>query len=336
MAWNNGKTKNGTSDRDVFDMGSQPIWDVADNYNAGGGHDTVYGNIADNVIKGGQGNDTIDGGWGNDTIEGGLDADKLFGDLGDDLLKGEEGNDTLYGGSGNDRLYGGDDNDDLFGGDGGDKLYGGSGADYLSGGDGNDELDGGSGSDSMYGGDGSDTITDGAGNAYDYISGGAGYDTITIQGGGDRVFAGADNDVISIGNAASFRTAGGSVDGGTGNGDRLVLRDATDVTVSSSWMDGIEKIDLTANADQTLRISAGAVDTISDTDQMRIIGEAGDRIFLSDANGQFPGGEWVQGVLSSPDQNGERTRTWNYVDASGDATGISMAIDTEIQVIQTV
>ena len=52
-------------------------------------------------------------------------------------------------------------------------------------------------------------------------------------------------------------------------------------------------------------------------------------------NSQFSGGHWTQGTLSNPDQNGERTRTWNYVDASGDETGISVAIDTEIQVFQT-
>ncbi len=334
MAWNNGKTKNGTSDRDVFDMGSQPLWDVADNYNAGGGNDTVKGNIADNVIKGGQGNDTIDGGWGNDTIEGGLDHDKLYGDLGDDLLKGEEGDDSLFGGDGNDRLYGGADNDRLSGGKGGDDLFGGSGTDYLDGGDGNDFLDGGTGSDTLMGGAGNDTLIDGAGNTRDYLYGGAGYDDITVLGGGDKVYAGADNDVISIGDAAAFRAAGGFVDGGSGS-DRLVLRDATDVTISSSWMDGIEKIDLTASSDQTLRLSAGAVDAISDTDQMRIIGEAGDRLYLSDFNSQFSGGHWTQGALSNPDQNGERTRTWNYVDASGDQTGISVAIDTEIQVFQT-
>ena len=335
MVFNNNRWKTGTSDANTFDMGTQAPWDVADNYDAGGGNDTVYGNIADNVIKGGQGHDYINGGWGNDTIYGGLDNDTLLGDLGDDKLYGEEGNDTLKGGEGSDYLSGGADNDELFGGNGGDQLYGGSGADKLDGGDGNDYLDGGTGSDSMYGGNGADTITDGAGNTYDYISGGAGSDNITIQGGGDHVYAGADNDVISIGDAAAFRAAGGIVDGGDGS-DRLVLRDATDVTVSSSWMKNIEKIDLTDNSDQTLRLSAGAIDAISDTDTMRIVGEAGDKLYLSDANSQFAGGHWVQGLLSNPDSTGERTRTWDYVDASGDQTGIHATIDTEIQVIHTV
>ena len=104
------------------------------------------------------------------------------------------------------------------------------------------------------------------------------------------------------------------------------------MTVSSSWLKGIEKLDLTANSDQTLHLSAGAIDAISDTDTMRIIGEAGDKVYLDDASSQFAGGHWSEGAPSNPDSTGGQTRTWNFVDASGDQTGIHAVIDTDVQV----
>ncbi|WP_372624969.1 calcium-binding protein [Falsiroseomonas sp.] len=100
MVFNNGKWKFGTAGANTYDMNGQPVWDVADNYDAGAGSDLVYGNIADNVIRGGSGNDTIDGWWGNDTIDGGLNDDVLKGDLGNDSLDGGDGNDVVSGGDG--------------------------------------------------------------------------------------------------------------------------------------------------------------------------------------------------------------------------------------------
>ena len=39
MVWNNNNWKYGTSDNNSFDMNAQSPWDVADNYDAGGGQD---------------------------------------------------------------------------------------------------------------------------------------------------------------------------------------------------------------------------------------------------------------------------------------------------------
>jgi Ca2+-binding RTX toxin-like protein len=76
-----------------------------ENVETGNGHDTIFGNSGNNVLKAGAGNDTVGGGSGSDTIEGAAGNDTLNGDGGHDTIKGGSGNDTIRGGSGNDVIH---------------------------------------------------------------------------------------------------------------------------------------------------------------------------------------------------------------------------------------
>ncbi|WP_417585528.1 M10 family metallopeptidase C-terminal domain-containing protein [Pelagibacterium sp.] len=80
---------------------------VIENALMGRGDDTVTGNDANNLLKGGGGSDSL---WGDDG------RDKLFGQGGHDALLGQEGNDVLKGNGGRDTLDGGAGNDVLTGG----------------------------------------------------------------------------------------------------------------------------------------------------------------------------------------------------------------------------
>jgi Ca2+-binding RTX toxin-like protein len=345
MAFNNGNWKFGSdsAEGDVFDMGQQPIWSVADNYNAGGGDDHVKGNIADNVIDGGDGADTIDGWWGNDTIHGGHGQDTLKGDLGDDKLYGEAGSDDIDGGWGNDYIDGGSNsdnlkgdlgNDTIDGGNDNDKLYGDTGADTLFGGQGHDTLDGGEGADSLDGGSGSDSLFDGSSeNVVDTMKGGDGNDYLESLGGGDIMSGGADSDTFSIGNANSFRQLGGTISGGTGY-DTVVLRDAGLVDNFSN-MSSIEAFDLRDADNQTLRLDVSEVKNLSSTDKLTVYGEAGDKLELqNDVPGsRQSGGHWE---LATPTVSTDGTPSmdvYNYVDANGHATGISVSVDDHVEVV---
>jgi Ca2+-binding RTX toxin-like protein len=254
MAWNNGKWMNGTNGDNVLDLRWQNPFDVRDNADGLDGDDTIYGNIADNTLRGGDGFDLIYGGGGKDTLRGSTGEDVMFGEDGDDSLAGNEDGDYLSGGGGNDTLSGGDGTDDVFGGDGNDTLSGGAnndnmmgaeGHDTLSGGSGNDTIygdwiDTGSGSDDLFGGDGDDTVVGNGGSDFmrgdsgnDSLDGGSGNDTLhgdsgndTLRGGEgsdeiysllgvDQVFGGADGDEVFLWNVE--RLFGGTeVNGGAG------------------------------------------------------------------------------------------------------------------------
>lgn len=110
-------TMEGTPGSDIF-RGTN----TAENYQALGSHDRVYGN---------GGADNLDGGDGNDIIYGGNDDDFLDGGVGHDRLNGDNGNDELFGNDGNDILNGGAGNDILNGGTGSDRYNGGAGADTF-------------------------------------------------------------------------------------------------------------------------------------------------------------------------------------------------------------
>lgn len=124
--------------------------------------DTIIGNSANNVMRGGAGADYIDGKGGNDTVSyerdgvltianmpAGVDVDltrerQFGGDAeGDRLFSienviGSAANDTIRGDALNNRLEGGAGDDQLFGRGGDDTLVGGLGADYMDGGAGAD------------------------------------------------------------------------------------------------------------------------------------------------------------------------------------------------------
>src|SRR5262245_63759589 len=53
MTWNNGQVRNGTNSGETIDLRYQAPWDVRDNANGFAGNDTIYANIADNVLTGG-------------------------------------------------------------------------------------------------------------------------------------------------------------------------------------------------------------------------------------------------------------------------------------------
>jgi Ca2+-binding RTX toxin-like protein len=151
-------------------------------------NDKIFGNSANNVLKGGYGNDSLYGYGGNDTLDGGAGNDSLYGSIGNDRLYGQKGADTLIGGSGNDVL----DSDTLGGVDTiGDRLDGGSGNDTLKGEAGNDTLLGGSGNDRLTGDDSSTYF----GN--DSLNGGTGNDTLTGAGGNDTLVGGSGSDTLS-------------------------------------------------------------------------------------------------------------------------------------------
>ena len=127
-----------------------------------GGNDRLLGDATAENIDAQGGDDTVFGGGGDDRIRGGEGQDSLLGDAGDDTIYGDAGNDWLVGGADNDTLYGGADNDRLIGASGTDELFGGAGADALNGGAGDDTLTGGADADTFVFNDsfGDDTITD--------------------------------------------------------------------------------------------------------------------------------------------------------------------------------
>lgn len=240
MALNNGKFRNGSDDDDVIDLNAQAPWDVRDNADGNGGDDTIWGNIADNLLRGGGGNDYISGWLGNDHILGGSGQDNLFGGDGDDHLEGGSNGDNLYGGSGDDYLEGESGADDLRGDDGNDTLSGGSNNDDLRGGNGNDNLIGGDGSDVLYGGAGDDLLQGDempSPNGNDTLSGGDGNDKLIGMQGDDTLFGDAGNDELEdhytggTGNDVMF--------GGTGN-DTLHSVDGADQLYGDDGSDHIE------------------------------------------------------------------------------------------------
>ena len=189
---------------------------------------TIYGNAAANLLKGGGGNDGI-GGWdGNDDLRGEAGNDGLSGMAGDDRLIGGDGNDLLSGGAGYDRMYGGlgDDRYDVD--DATDFAYEnlGEGHDTVQAsidctlraniedlilwqgaaiGKGNelDNVISGSGlGNRLYGLDGNDRIGAGAGD--DYLFGGNGNDFLSADAGYDRMYGGTGDDIFFVVDATDF------------------------------------------------------------------------------------------------------------------------------------
>ena len=210
-----------------------------------GGEDAFFtpGFAEGAVTSGADGDDTLVGTEAFDFIDGGGGNDILSGLGGDDTLQGWTGNDVLYGGAGfdfldgwvgDDVLYGGGDADTLLGFDGADALYGGAGSDFLDGESGNDYLDGGAGLDFENGGVGDDTVV---------------YDT-----------------------AGTFGSHGGA---GT---DTLLLNESgfnLDLTAIADFdLTGFEVIDITGTGNNTLSLQFTDVTAISDTDILRVVGNA--------------------------------------------------------------
>ena len=81
-----------------------------------GGNDRLLGDATAENIDAQGGDDTVFGGGGDDRIRGGEGQDSLLGDAGDDTIYGDASNDWLVGGAGADALNGGAGDDTLTGG----------------------------------------------------------------------------------------------------------------------------------------------------------------------------------------------------------------------------
>ena len=152
-----------TADGTVLDMnGTEATVELDSLTGRGGGHDTIIGSQADDVIYGQEGNDLLVGdapsGSGEGSTVGSIEdttVDSITKMSPDDLeafIQSVEGTDA----------------------DGDDRLFGGTGDDVLLGMGGDDYIDGGAGEDAIFGGAGNDIIVY---DSNDYlVSGGSGID----------------------------------------------------------------------------------------------------------------------------------------------------------------
>ncbi|CAO3355181.1 beta strand repeat-containing protein [Azospirillum palustre] len=227
------------------------------------------GNIAANLLQGGDGNDTLDGGTGTDTLVGGIGNDTyIVDDAGDVVTElAGQGTDTVrtaltsYTLVANveNLVYTGTAAFTGIGNTGNNAITGGAGNDSLNGDAGNDTLDGGAGADSLVGGTGNDTfIVDDVGDVIVELAGqgtdtvrtslssytlGANVENLVVTGSGPITFTGnALNNSLIGGTGADMLTGldgndtlngGAGVDtliGGTGN-DTYVIDNIGDVLV---------------------------------------------------------------------------------------------------------
>ncbi|ACU89968.1 cadherin-like domain-containing protein [Desulfomicrobium baculatum] len=262
------------------------------------GSNYLYGMDGNDALAAAYGADTLDGGAGNDTLRGARDKNLLLGGDGDDRLYGQGNNDTLAGGAGADLLDGGTGVDaadfsassawvnidmnlataQTGGGDGnhalgdtlvsieqiigtndtthGDVLIGDGGDNLISGGAGDDTLDGGLGNDLLLGGEGDDLLI---GGVTDTAHGGDGFDTFRLE----------DN----IGTGSIF--------------DLSVMNDAGRIT-------GIERIDISGDADDANALALKASDVLDTTggaDTLWVRGDANDSVTTTDSGWQLLGVE---------------------------------------------
>lgn len=179
-------------------------------FDGGGGNDTLEGGIGNDTLTGGTGNDSVDGGDGDDVLEitnglfiegddtynGGAGTDTLLADVAwaSGVLFDLEAGEAFFNGSPTADLLIGIENVSVGGsadvtgdgnanhiravsGTGNNTFDGGGGDDTLEGGAGNDTLLGGSGTDSILGGSGDDLLSQGFGGPNETLDGGTGTDT---------------------------------------------------------------------------------------------------------------------------------------------------------------
>jgi len=161
----------------------------------------LFGNMGNNLIKGGSGSDVLLGNLGADTLIGGVGSDiyQLVGD-GDTVIEnaaddgidfvvtslahtdlaanieymrmteiaesanGSDDDNVMFGNSSENLIDGMDGSDDIYGGDASDELYGNFGDDTLRGERGDDYLNGGADWDLLIGGVGNDSLIGETGN----------------------------------------------------------------------------------------------------------------------------------------------------------------------------
>ncbi len=232
--------------------------------------------LADNVLRGLEGNDLLEAGDGDDLLVGNNGDDTLRGGSGNDLILGLDGNDAHNGGAGNDTLVGGNGNDFFVGIGGTDSVIGGAGFDTnsfqgiglgvtarinddgsgaaqygmvsetFSGierlvGSANDDvlIATGSRGTQLLGLDGDDLLVGSFGD--DVLIGGAGNDTLNGRAGADMLFAGLGNDTLNGGEGDDFARGDegdDTITGGSGN-DRLAGSDGRDTIFGNEGLDFI-------------------------------------------------------------------------------------------------
>jgi Ca2+-binding RTX toxin-like protein len=252
---------------DVNGLGSFEIIDARSSnrefsITGSGGDDTIAGGLRSATIAGGAGHDSILGG-NSGVIEGEEGNDTIQGGFGRDTIDGGDGHDWILGGSGADIVYGGMGDDTISStNEGQDTVYGGAGNDYLmTNGTGNTLLDGGEGDDNVMGFTFTDTVIGGAGND-------------TLEGG--RISAGEGDDFLKLIQSVALP----SIDGGAGN-DAVDLRLCflTIFDLAQNFA-GVEAIQMAAG--DTLTVTEQSLLDVSDTDVLRIDGEAGSALNVTE------------------------------------------------------
>ncbi len=238
----------------------------------GSGNDLLIGGDDEDIVRGDDGDDTVvvdtdevadqyDGGGGKDTLDytavlhgSTIDLDEgtaSSDEIGEDTISNFE---VLLAGAGQDDIQGSDAAEEIHGNGGDDVIDGGGGADIVSGGEGNDQLSDGAGTDTVSGDGGHDTVAAAMDAAADTYDGGGGIDTLdysaalmnvvvdlvaanasgaeigtdsitnfeVIKGGeGDDEVTGSDDDETLIGNGGDDVISGGdgadTLYGGAGN-----------------------------------------------------------------------------------------------------------------------
>jgi Ca2+-binding RTX toxin-like protein len=257
--------------------------------------DTLIGDGEYNKLEGGAGADYLDGGAGTDTVLYTSSTSGVNVNLGTGLGSGgEAAGDTLVS---IENLAGSNYNDILTG-------------------DGNaNHLQGGNGADTLYGMEGNDTLK--ATGVMNHLFGGAGDDVLHFD----------INASLLDGSNTVIASMVGMLDGGSGE-DSLILSNhlGAGITlnfstlISAGKVVGIEKIDITgdANDKNTLKLTASDVLAISDTDTLYVDGDANDKVQTTDA-GWFNSG--------TVEHNGH---TYNSYTATVGASTVHMYVDVDI------
>jgi trimeric autotransporter adhesin len=248
------------------------------------------GNELNNTLTGNSANNALSGGFGNDTLRGNAGADTLIGGAGNDSLDGGTGADVLRGGSGNDRYVVDNASDTIEENalEGIDSVLS-SISHSLAAGVENLTLSGAAAINAT--GNTSHNILTGN-SGQNVLSGGAGNDTLSGGSGADVLLGGAGNDSFAF-DALDLSIAGTRYDGGAGS-DALRFSGGGKLLDLTSLSDeraiGIEIVDLTGNGNNKLAFSANDLKALSDTDALRIDGNAGDVATIADA-GWTPGAD---------------------------------------------
>lgn len=143
---------------------------------------------------------------------------------------------------------------------------------YLFGG--SDTFNGSAFADSLNGYNGNDSLKGNGGN--DILNGGGGNDVLIGGSGADRLLGGAGNDTLT------WDINDPMVDGGGGNLDVLKAGSLNLTQIDNAKIKGIEVINMTNGANNTLTLNAKDVlDLSSSTNVLRVLGNDGDGVKMA-------------------------------------------------------